>query len=1053
MPRIAEEGEVFVSRRRIVVSALALALIIPAIPAGAQEGPDRTDRALPDQIEDLKLNRPITTSGGDVLQPELWSATGPQRVIVHLSTPSLAEANTTNPTQQLRDIARQQDAFIARAEASGATVLARVSKVLNAVFIEVDASALDGIAGDSAVTRVARVGDYQLDLSETVPYIGAAAVQADGVDGSGVSVAVLDSGIDYYHAALDGSGDVADYLADDPTVREPGTFPTAKVVGGYDFVGGAWTGADGGPPEAPDPDPLDDGPGAGHGTHVGHIIAGVGGVAPGADLYAVKVCSSISTSCSGIALIQGMDFAVDPDGDGRVKDHVDIVNMSLGSTYGQPFDDDLSMAVDNASALGVLTVASAGNSADKPYITGTPSATPTALSVAQTQVPSAGLQLIDVGGFTAPAVFQPWSVVPTGVISGPLQYGDGGGGNLNGCAPFAPGSLTGLVVLVDRGACNFTLKISNISQAGGLVGIIGLVAPGAPFSGGDGGDRPIDIPGYMINQVDSNTLKGLAGSTATVDPANQLPLIGQMVGSSSRGPSNFYQQIKPEIGAPGASVSAIAGSGTGEGPFGGTSGAAPMVSGSAALLLSGFSTNQQSNGGGNATGLALTPAETKALLMNNAETNIDIDPFSGLAEITRIGGGEVRADWAMAAPAAAWDADAPQAALSFGMHEVDGVTTLTRTVQVHNYSNEWHTYSVTPTFRSAGDAASGAVSVAAPGSVTVNPGLGNDSFFDVTLTIDGSLLPGNFMNSGSMGANGAALTANEFDGYLVLDNGNGHVMNIPWQVLPRQAAHVVPSQTSGISGGATIGLDNQGVGIAQNDAYALVATSPAMPEGPRGGQSPTPDIAAVGVNTIPVPAGFCSGSPSFIWTFAVATHEEQSHLVPVSHEVYLDTDQDGVDDYLVLNRDLSGLTSLGDGRQVTWALDLVSGSASAFFFAEHSTNTSNTVLLICGEQVGLDASNFFQNVDMDVVARDVYFGGPNDAITGLTVAPLGEQYLGLPNDVPGYTNDPAGLTVIDFGPLPGNTPEEGVLLFTNGDRGGGARGGATDATQYLVFTP
>ena len=119
-----------------------------------------------------------------------------------------------------------------------------------------------------------------------------------------------------------------------------------------------------------------------------------------------------------------------------------------------------------------------------------------------------------------------------------------------------------------------------------------------------------------------------------------------------------------------------------------------MVTGSAALLLDGFGTNQKGNGGGNANGLALTPIETKALLMNNAETNIDTDPFTGLAPITRIGGGEVRVNWAMAAPAAAWDTGAPQAGLSFGMHEVDGVLTLTKTVQVHNYSNEWHTYDI-----------------------------------------------------------------------------------------------------------------------------------------------------------------------------------------------------------------------------------------------------------------------------------------------------------------------------------------------------------------------
>ena len=311
-----------------------------------------------------------------------------------------------------------------------------------------------------------------------------------------------------------------------------------------------------------------------------------------------------------------MEFAVDPDGDGDPSDHVDIINMSLGALYGQPFDDDLSVAVDNATALGVLTVASAGNSADKPYVTGTPSSAATALSVAQTQVPSAALQLIDVDGVDYPAVFQPWSVPLAGAIVAPVQYGDGGGGNLNGCAPFAPASLTGLIVLVDRGACNFTLKIKNIGDADGLVGIIGLVAPGAPFAGGDGGDGPITIPGYMISQTDSNAIKGQIGGPGigTIDPANQLPLVGQMVGSSSRGPQHESSTlIKPEIGAPGASVSAIAGTGIGEGPFGGTSGAAPMVSGSAALLL------QASPD--------LGPLELKALLMNNGETNIDMDPF------------------------------------------------------------------------------------------------------------------------------------------------------------------------------------------------------------------------------------------------------------------------------------------------------------------------------------------------------------------------------------------------------------------------------------------
>ena len=55
-------------------------------------------------------------------------------------------------------------------------------------------------------------------------------------------------------------------------------------------------------------------------------------------------------------------------------------------------------------------------------------------------------------------MFQPWSTPLAGALSGPLQYGDGARGSLDGCAPFA-GDLTGLVVLVDSGRCNFALEI------------------------------------------------------------------------------------------------------------------------------------------------------------------------------------------------------------------------------------------------------------------------------------------------------------------------------------------------------------------------------------------------------------------------------------------------------------------------------------------------------------------------------------------------------------------------------------------------------------------
>jgi minor extracellular serine protease Vpr len=1041
-------------KQKTINLLIILALVFSLTSAAwAQEGgpqQDRfADRQLPASVADLKLDAPLELSGGAFsnLDPSLLYAEGSSRVIVRLTADSVAEAKSKGKALGLakREAEAQQDGFLQRALslAPGAREIARVQLVLNAVFLEVDASVLPALANDPAVFSIKPVGKYERDLHETVPYIGAPYVHESGFTGHGIRVAVLDSGVDYTHAALGGSGDPDDYWNNDPTVIEPGTFPTEKVVGGYDFVGGVWPAG----PLMPDPDPIDDGPEAGHGTHVAHIIGGVGGVAPDVDIYAVKVCSSVSTSCSGIALIQGMEFAVDPDGDGDPSDAVDLINMSLGATYGQPFDDDLSAAVDNATKLGVLTVASAGNSGDKPYANGTPSSAPTALSVAQTSVPSAVLQLMEivapesiVGQF--PAIFQPWSAPLTSVIEAALQYGDGAGGNLLGCDPFAPGSLNGLIVLVDRGACNFTLKIKNIGDAGGLIGIIGLVAPGDPFEGGDGGDRPIDIPGYMISQAISNRLKsGLPNTMVRFDPAVGIPLIGHIVGSSSRGPQHENTTlIKPEIGAPGASVSAIAGTGWEVGPFGGTSGAAPMVTGSAALLLQ--------------SAPYLSPLEAKARLMNTGETNIINDPLTGaLTSITRIGGGEVRVDQAVSAPAAAWEDGGTAGSLSFGFVDVSKDTlNMQKTVRVRNYSSKDIEYSISPTFRFADDAANGAVSVQAPSKIKVRAG--RDATFTVKLTIKGGLLRGNYMNSGSLGANPAALTLNEYDGYLVLDDGSQHI-HLAWHILPRQAANLVARSQLATHGGGgmdVINLTNNGVGMAQNDAYALLAVSDNLPEGGRGEQSPTPDIRAVGINTFPVPAGFCSANRSFIWAFAVNTWERQEHLLPVIHYFYLDTNRDGTYDYAVLNSDASGLGGVSDGRQLSWAWNLNTGSASAWFFAEHATNTGNTVLYVCGEQVGLTGTDMLStNVDLDVVASDFYYGGPGDEVLGLTVTPLGEQYYGVANDVPGKTSDPYGLTVYDFGPFPGNSPELGLLLFTNGDRGTGYRGGATQETEALLF--
>ena len=126
---------------------------------------------------------------------------------------------------QRRVVGAQQADVASSLAGLGAKVLGRVQVAHNSIAVRVDASRLRQIAMIPGVKKVRPVIHAELDLSETVPYVGAAAVQATGVDGSGVTVAVLDSGIDYTHRNLGGAGTTDAYLAaygaspDDPPTR------------------------------------------------------------------------------------------------------------------------------------------------------------------------------------------------------------------------------------------------------------------------------------------------------------------------------------------------------------------------------------------------------------------------------------------------------------------------------------------------------------------------------------------------------------------------------------------------------------------------------------------------------------------------------------------------------------------------------------------------------------------------------------------------------------------------------------------------------------------
>jgi len=193
--------------------------------------------------------------------------------------------------------------------------------------------------------------DTELDNSWGVNHIGAGFVHDDGNNGEGIKIAIIDTGIDKDHPDLDGN-----------------------LVGGVNFVSiPSW--------KTPDPNKWDDD--NGHGTHVAGIIAaedndtGVVGVAPGADLYALKV---LDRTGSGYVsdVVMAIQWATDPNGDGSADDRLDVINMSLGSTYD-------SWLLDAACLLayysdGLLLVAAAGNGGSVIY----PAAYPSVIAVSAT---------------------------------------------------------------------------------------------------------------------------------------------------------------------------------------------------------------------------------------------------------------------------------------------------------------------------------------------------------------------------------------------------------------------------------------------------------------------------------------------------------------------------------------------------------------------------------------------------------------------------------------------------------------------------------------------
>ncbi len=893
-------------------------------------------------------------------------------------------------TEHKQSLKGQQDAAVSFITGMGARELGRVHVAHNAIAVRISAARVSDLSGIPGVVAVRPVRHYEMALGETVPYVGAAAAQAVGKDGSGVRVAVLDSGIDYTHRNMGGAGTAAAYAAaygaapgDALQTTRDGLFPTAKVVDGFDFVGEAWPNCAAGTDcRTEDPDPIDL---EGHGTHVADIIAGIGpnkGMAPGAKLVAIKVCSAVATSCNGVALLKAVDFALDPNGDGSMADAVDVMNLSLGSSYGQE-EDDLTFALANAVSAGVSVVVSAGNSADRPYIVGSPSIALGVLSVAQTQVPSAVSYALVVTGITPSTIVNTasvdWAPIGAGFNGAVAQVGRGCPADSVAAGspedPFFNGnSPAGKVALIDRGGCSISLKVDRATKAGALGVIIANNAGGDPPSFSFGGGTLPMVPTIVISQADGARIKTALGATglnpavvASISQASAISVVGGMVASSSRGPSSINSALKPEIGAPGASVSAEATTGNGETAFGGTSGASPMVAGAAAILRGAYPDR--------------TPEQIKAMLMNAATTAVYTNPATQpgvLAPVSRIGAGELRVDRALALQSVAYNSHNKTAAVSFGFHEVNRRTELRGELTVENFSDAPRTYSITSNYRYADDAASGATRLHLPRSITV-PAHGSRTFH-VGMRVDGTRLPDWGLNGGALGGRGDLLQANEVDGYITLVSGN-ELLSVPFHALLRKSASVNANRDE-VRVGRDLRLRNNGANDGFFDAFALTGTSPAIPASQQPGPGDNKaliDLRAVGVRMVDTQT----------LQFAVSRYDRRAHPVyPAEIDILIDANNDGKPDYLVFNRENGTFASTG--QTLVAVVNLTTSAASAFYYLDADLQSGNGIFTVPLAAIGLTPSSKFS---FSVEAYDNYFtGNLTDSIASMSFTPQTPRY-------------------------------------------------------------
>ena len=621
----------------------------------------------------------------------------------------------------------------ARQADSKAASIFTISNSLPGVGLSLDAAGVKAVSANPNVVSVERMVAKTARMQSVNTLIKSINVWKRGANtGKGVTIGIVDTGVDYTHADFGGRGTIAAFDAADAKDTSPTWYQDlpkrakAKFAGGYDFSGDDYDGdgISGSPIPVPDNNPLDCN---GHGSHVAGISAGYGvtaagktlkskklkkltakklmkmdigpGVAPQAKIFALRVFG-----CEGGTYldIPAYDRALDPNGDGDFSDHLDVINASLGSDYG-PQDDPGAAVINEIASHGVVPALSIGNNGDLTDTGGSPgNATASIASASSVDK----LELLDAIRVNAPpsvagikagqfSVAYDWvrKAPVTGQVATLTQPG-----NEDGCAPLNAtdaARVAGKVAWLEWDDNDATRECGSVGRSANVkaAGAIGAIFTSQleVFAAGITGD--VDIPVFQLTRSGSDQLRphAQAGSLNVTFDGKLRASVQRVTPSAtdtissftSRGPRGSLPGtvVKPDVSAPGDSIgSAGVGSGNQVSVISGTSMASPATAGIAALVL--------------AEHPKWSPLKVKAAIMNTARKDLYTGPNRTGQKYgpARVGAGRVDAKGAVSTKLLAYTQgpNNPVSA-SFGVVEAPingGTVTRTKTVKVKNLNKK-----------------------------------------------------------------------------------------------------------------------------------------------------------------------------------------------------------------------------------------------------------------------------------------------------------------------------------------------------------------------------